>query len=254
MKEFCDLNKLNWLSCVLLLVLCACASNRSTGPAPKHATEKRYCIKNVCYQPIRKYDYSAIGEASWYGTFENGCPTATGYIFNKDFMTAAHRTLPLPCVVEVTNLENGKKEKIFVNDRGPFCNTSRRIIDLSARSAKELGIFRKGLAKVRIRCLPYESMLASLYYGRTHYHPNYQSKTTLTPNERRYIKEKIIRDYTNDCESLSKKRKKTNCRKRSCYTAPKKSSQNLYYGSRYVNSSRKTRTKKNIMTALGTQY
>lgn len=252
MKEFLNLCKYNGLPCILLLVLCACASNRSPGPAPKYATEKRYCIKNVYYQPIRKYDYSAIGEASWYGTHENGCPTATGYIFNKDFMTAAHRTLPLPCVVEVTNLENGKREKIFVNDRGPFYNPSRRIIDLSARSAKELGVFGKGLAKVKVKCLPYESMLASLYYGRTHYHSNYKSKKTLTPNERRYIKEKIIRDYTKTCESLSTKRR--NYSRYSVHNSSlKKSSQNLYYGSRYVKSPRKMRTKRNIMNALRTR-
>ena len=122
--------KQNFLNCILMLLFGACASNQQLGPAPKYPTEKRYCIKNVYYQPISKYDYCEKGIASWYGTFENGCPTATGYIFNKDFMTGAHRTLPLPCVVEVTNLENGKREKVFINDRGPFSNTSERIIDL----------------------------------------------------------------------------------------------------------------------------
>lgn len=179
-----------------------------TDSTAKHATERRYCLKNRCYQPMQQYNYFATGLASWYGTFENGCLTATGYAFDKNFMTAAHRTLPLPCVVEVTKLSSGQKIKVFVNDRGPFCNPNARIIDLSAAAAKKLGFFRDGITKVSIKCLPYESMLAALYYNRKHYHPDYQEKTTLTEAERKYIKEKIIGDYTRTCESLCRKSKK----------------------------------------------
>lgn len=190
----------------------------ATNSTAKYATEKRYCLQNKCYKPMQQYNYSSKGLASWYGTFENGCLTATGYAFDKNFMTAAHRTLPLPCVVEVTKLSSGQKIKVFVNDRGPFRNPHTRIIDLSAEAAKRLGFVKDGITGVSIKCLPYESMLAALYYNRKHYHPDYQQKTKLTEAERRYIKEKIICDHTATCESLCRKSK----RKMRCTTTKKK--------------------------------
>jgi rare lipoprotein A len=121
------------------------------------------------YYPQIHYQYTAIGEASWYGYDCHGLPTATGVIFDKDKLTAAHRTLPLPSVVMVENLENGKKIQLLVNDRGPFAETSRRIIDVSQRAAKLLGFGARGLARVKVICLPKASRVAALSYKRKPY-------------------------------------------------------------------------------------
>jgi len=77
--------------------------------------------------------------------------------------------LPLPSVVVVENLENGKKVKLLVNDRGPFAKTDRRIIDVSQRAAELLGFRKKGFTKVRVTCLPKESQIAALQYKRIPY-------------------------------------------------------------------------------------
>ena len=84
-------------------------------------------------------------------------------------MTAAHRTLPLPCVVLVENLSNGKKVKLLVNDRGPFAKINTRIIDVTQKAAEILGFRRKGYTKVRVTCLPKESRIAALKYKRKPY-------------------------------------------------------------------------------------
>jgi rare lipoprotein A len=132
-------------------------------------TERPYVINGVKYYPQVHYRYDAIGYASWYGYDCHGRPTATGRRFNKNFMTGAHRTLPLPCVVIVENLENGKKVKLLLNDRGPFADVRSRIIDVSQRAAELLGFRRKGLTKVRVTCLPKESAMAARKYKRIPY-------------------------------------------------------------------------------------
>lgn len=132
-------------------------------------SERPYEIKGVRYYPQTSYQYSAVGYSSWYGYDCHGKPTATGRRFDKNKLTAAHRTLPLPSVVIVENLENGKKVKLLVNDRGPFAYTNKRIIDVSQRAAEILGFRRKGSAKVRVTCLPKESQLAALRYKRKPY-------------------------------------------------------------------------------------
>lgn len=92
--------------------------------------------------------YSAIGVASWYGADFHGRLTANGETFNMHSLTAAHRTLPLQCTVKVTNLANNRSLFVRVNDRGPFAGN--RLIDLSAQSAKLLGFYERGLAKVKV--------------------------------------------------------------------------------------------------------
>ncbi|MDA8707887.1 septal ring lytic transglycosylase RlpA family protein [Hellea sp.] len=87
--------------------------------------------------------------ASWYGDKYHGKPTATGEIFNKNAMTAAHKTLPLNSMLYVTNLENGKSLMVRLNDRGPF--VGNRIIDLSEAAAEALGTKGQGLGKVRVQ-------------------------------------------------------------------------------------------------------
>ena len=76
-------------------------------------------------------------------------PQPIGESFNERVATAAHRTLPLPCIVEVTNLDNGRTVRLRVNDRGPFRRD--RILDVSRRGAEELGFLGKGVAHVRVR-------------------------------------------------------------------------------------------------------
>lgn len=91
------------------------------------------------------------GIASWYGEDFHGKPTALGETYNMYAMTAAHKTLPLPTRVRVTNLENGRSTELRVNDRGPFVND--RVIDLSYSAARELGVYRPGTARVRVEAL-----------------------------------------------------------------------------------------------------
>lgn len=151
-----------------LLLLSACSSEHR--PKYWHAgSERPYRIKGVRYYPQTNYQYSAIGYASWYGPGFHGKPTSTGRRFDKNKLTAAHRTLPLPSVVIVENLENGRRVKLLVNDRGPFAYTNKRIIDVSQRAAEILGFKRKGHARVRVTCLPKESQLAALKYKRRPY-------------------------------------------------------------------------------------
>jgi rare lipoprotein A len=89
------------------------------------------------------------GVASWYGDDFNGKRTASGEIYDMDKLTAAHKTLPFNTIVIVENLDNGKKVMVRINDRGPF--VKERIIDLSRRAAKLVGIYDIGTANVRIR-------------------------------------------------------------------------------------------------------
>jgi rare lipoprotein A len=93
--------------------------------------------------------YSEKGTASWYGGKYHGRLTANGERYDMHAMTAAHRTLPFGVVVEVVNLENGRKTRVRINDRGPF--KKGRIIDLSYAAARKLGMVRQGLARVKIR-------------------------------------------------------------------------------------------------------
>jgi rare lipoprotein A len=96
--------------------------------------------------------YRERGTASWYGHPFDGRPTSTGEMYDMNEMTAAHATLPLPTWVEVTNLKNGKRVVVKVNDRGPFVD--KRLIDLSYAAATELDMVRDGTARVEIRALP----------------------------------------------------------------------------------------------------
>lgn len=126
--------------------------------APKKATSKSYQIKGVWYHPQPHYEYEEEGIASYYGGGDvfHGRPTATGETFDMNGTTAAHKTLPLPCVAEITNLENGRQIQVKVNDRGPFIDG--RIVDVSRRVAQLLGFEGKGTAKVKVRTLVAESL------------------------------------------------------------------------------------------------
>jgi len=114
-----------------------------------------YQIKGAWYYPAEDFEYSETGIASWYGPNFHGKQTANGETYNQNDMTAAHRTLPMPSAVRVTNLENGRSIVLRINDRGPFARG--RIIDVSRRGAQLLGFEKNGVAKVRVDILPLES-------------------------------------------------------------------------------------------------
>ena len=108
-------------------------------------------VKSLAFEPVAQPRFDASGIASWYGEAYHGHPTANGEIFDMHALTAAHPTLPLPSLVQVTNLENGRDVVVRVNDRGPF--VPDRLIDLSKRAADELGFLITGEANVSVRYL-----------------------------------------------------------------------------------------------------
>jgi rare lipoprotein A len=114
-----------------------------------------YQINSTWYYPVEDYNYDETGIASWYGPGFHAKFTANGEIFDQNDLTAAHRTLPMPSFVRVTNLENGRSIVLRVNDRGPFARG--RILDVSARASELLGFDRAGTARVRVQILAEES-------------------------------------------------------------------------------------------------
>jgi rare lipoprotein A len=121
-----------------------------------------YVVNGRRYVPMsveQARNYQETGTASWYGyeTYqqEGGHMTANGEVFNPNGLTAAHKYLPLPTFVKVTNLENRRSIILRVNDRGPFVDG--RIIDLSAGAARKLGLYEQGTAKVRVETLEVKS-------------------------------------------------------------------------------------------------
>lgn len=116
---------------------------------------KPYKIMGRWYYPEEDYDYSEVGMASWYGADFHAKKTANGEKYDMNTLTAAHRTLPLPSIVKVTNLENGRSLVLRVNDRGPYAKD--RIIDISKRGAQLLGYQTKGVTKVRVEIMEEES-------------------------------------------------------------------------------------------------
>ena len=114
-----------------------------------------YKVLGRWYYPKEDYNYKEEGIASWYGEDFNGKKTANGERYNMNTLTAAHRTLPLPSIVKVTNLQNGRSIVVRVNDRGPYVKD--RIIDLSKRGATLLGYMGQGTARVRVEIMAKES-------------------------------------------------------------------------------------------------
>lgn len=127
-----------------------------------------YTVKGQHYVPMTlasAQTYKETGLASWYGEETRrqigGHMTANGELFNPNAFTAAHKYLPLPIHVQVTNLENGRSIIVRVNDRGPFPSqhnpdSGNRIIDLSRGAAEQLGFVEQGVAKVRVETIEIE--------------------------------------------------------------------------------------------------
>jgi rare lipoprotein A len=150
-------------------IVSGCKTNshsfRSLSKEDKHQTKYRghykvgtkYKIKGKTYKPYPVSRYNKVGMASWYGSRYgfHGKKTANGDIYNKNLLTAAHKTLPMPSLVKVTNLKNGKSLIVMVNDRGPY--TKNREIDVSEKAAALLGFRKAGTAKVRVQYLHSET-------------------------------------------------------------------------------------------------
>ncbi|PTM99056.1 septal ring lytic transglycosylase RlpA family protein [Mycoplana dimorpha] len=115
----------------------------------RYVVGKAYVVRGKRYNPKQDRDYDSKGIASWYGAGFHGRLTANGEIFDKDHLSAAHSTLPLPSYVRVTNLENRSSLIVRVNDRGPF--HKGRIIDLSSKAADLLDLKKRGTATVRVQ-------------------------------------------------------------------------------------------------------
>jgi len=124
---------------------------------PQYKVGNPYVVDGKLYYPTEVASYVEEGQASWYGPGFHGRATANGEQFDTGDMTAAHRTLPLPSVVRVTNLENGKTVFVRINDRGPF--KRNRIIDVSKSAAEALDFHGAGTTHVRVEFMPVESRL-----------------------------------------------------------------------------------------------
>ena len=131
---------------------------KATGEtaAKSSAVRKRAAVRTHADQ--KNIKYSAVGTASWYGEDFHGRQTANGEKFDMNSLSAAHPSLPLPSTVRVTNLNNHRSVVVRVNDRGPY--VGGRVIDVSARTAKELGFHGDGLGRVKVE-----------YVGRAHKDP-----------------------------------------------------------------------------------
>lgn len=158
-------------------ILSACASSPSSSPgqdsAPSHVPVDPWTVPEPVpkFEPRSRYGnpdsyvvfgkryhvrdsasgYKERGMASWYGTKFHGRRTSSGEPYDMFKITAAHKTLPVPAYVRVTNLENGRSLIVRVNDRGPF--HPGRIIDLSYTAAVRLGVYAKGSARVEVEAL-----------------------------------------------------------------------------------------------------
>ena len=121
----------------------------TVGPGGYRKVGTPYQIAGIWYHPKEDPAYDEVGMASWYGPNFHGRTTANGETYDQYAMTAAHPTLPMPSLVEVTNLANGRTIVLRINDRGPFAKG--RIIDVSKAAAEELGFKKQGVTRVRVR-------------------------------------------------------------------------------------------------------
>lgn len=138
---------------------------------------KPYKVNGIWYFPKEDYTYDEVGFASWYGPDFHNKRTANGEIFDMDALSAAHKTLPLPSIIRVTNLQNGRSLILRVNDRGPFVNN--RLLDVSRKAAQLLGFAEEGTTKVRVELLPEETMTVTALAQ----DKNYKGNKTIKPHE-----------------------------------------------------------------------
>lgn len=146
--------------------LVGCSSTPKPAPKgadgySKYGNPNNYEVLGERYSVMRdNRGYKETGIASWYGPGFHGKRASAGETYDQNAMTAAHKTLRIPCFVEVTNLQNGRKAVLRVNDRGPF--HENRIIDLSKAAAEKLGVIATGTAMVEVRHIDVEAPVESL--------------------------------------------------------------------------------------------
>jgi rare lipoprotein A len=147
---------------ILLLACLGACSHKGSGGGSGVASQRGmykvgnpYQIDGVTYVPQEEFNHVETGVASWYGPGFHTKATANGETYDQQDHTAAHRTLQMPSIVRVTNLDNGRSTVVRINDRGPYARG--RIIDMSRAAAEDLGMTGKGTARVRIDQLPTES-------------------------------------------------------------------------------------------------
>jgi rare lipoprotein A len=161
MKIFCRL-----LPIFVIFLVAGCAETefganmakqigKDTRSQGMYKVGKPYLIDGQEYYPQENFEYSEVGIASWYGPGFHANQTANGEQYDQNELTAAHRTLQMPSLVRVTNLDNGRSIVLRVNDRGPY--SRGRILDVSSRAADLLAMKGKGTARVRVETLPAES-------------------------------------------------------------------------------------------------
>lgn len=154
------------LAITLLLSLAGCGKSHPTRSAyasksisshgGTYKTGKSYQVAGRWYHPMESAEgYNETGTASWYGSKFHGRKTSNGERYDMYAMSAAHKTLPLPTMVRVTNLDNGRSVVVRVNDRGPF--VKNRLIDLSYAAARQLGYDKTGTAPVHVEVIGYAS-------------------------------------------------------------------------------------------------
>ena len=155
------------LAITLISALAACGGGTKFRPVSDNPVRvgPPYKVRGVTYTPTSQPNYDVLGYATWYGN-ESGNQVANGERFRPSWITAAHKTLPLPSYVEVTSLDTGRRIVVRVNDRGPY-GESARVIDLSRGAAEALGVRGKGKAAVRVRVVePPEKDRAALRKGK----------------------------------------------------------------------------------------
>lgn len=141
---------------LLAVILTACSTAPRESRAPSDGwIGQPYTVKGVRYQPRAEPNYDAVGIASWYGGKFHGRKTASGQRFDKNALTAAHKTLPFGTRVKVTNLRTKRSVVVTINDRGPFVHG--RIVDLSQRAAEAIGLRHTGTGKVRVQVVSSDS-------------------------------------------------------------------------------------------------
>ena len=138
------------LACLLVCSASLCFARISgTADAALAAPQEPFIVADRSYYQTSLFDgFTQKGKASWYGPAFHGQRTSSGERYNMHSFTAAHKTLPMDTVLLVKNLENGKNTLVRINDRGPFAGN--RIIDLSYKAARTLGLVANGSAKVQI--------------------------------------------------------------------------------------------------------
>ncbi len=129
-----------------------------TSNSMYRCTMKPYNVNGVRYVPkVPNIGETFTGIASWYGPNFHGGKTSNGEYYDMSSLTAAHKTLPMNTQVKVTNLENGQSTIVRINDRGPF--VENRIIDLSYAAAQDIGLIKKGTAKVKLEVIDYDTIV-----------------------------------------------------------------------------------------------